>query len=222
MSERFAESQENRKRTSWDKRRYKDKIRTLLEDTNDVDPTRTKLIEVAFNRIEEGMENGNYLEVICMCDSLMTDRLQRLLEELMKEYEEDYPIGTLGQTIKSLQYELEKSNRIWKLEKSNRTDGWDFHEHLEELADEKPNLNARDPKRMMEFEKSNWVSMRNVALHEFVTLHSLSHQRTIKQRIEWERQTAKDGIDLTNSTFNMVKYILNKLKDDKNWGKTRR
>ena len=83
------------------------KIRMEPEDGSEQNQLRYELYKAAFDRIKEGMNTANYYEVICLSDSLMSDRLGKLLQVVRRYDEEKYVTGSLGQTVHTLKREME-------------------------------------------------------------------------------------------------------------------
>ena len=71
------------------------KIRMEPEDGSEQNQLRYELYKAAFDRIKEGMNTANYYEVICLSDSLMSDRLGKLLQVVRRYDEEKYVTGSL-------------------------------------------------------------------------------------------------------------------------------
>lgn len=203
-------------------KRFDKKLRMAPEPDSVQNELRYELIKNAWERMNEGWETKHYLEVVCLCDSLMTDRFARILQVLMeisqrfnKNDPKEYPLSTLKETIHNLTHQMHLDKRSF---------GEDFEKHLDCIAYEGENKisnwrKIKDKKERANLETGNWVRMRNVCVHEFVTVHEVSVHRKLKERHAFEKTAAKVGMLLTKETFRHSNIILKGLREDINYGK---
>lgn len=143
---------------------------------------RYELYKAAFERIDAGIKNGNYFEVISIADSLITDRIQALVQFLRKEEPEHYVHTSIGMALELLHAEMKSTNA-------------NFGDEFESLR-----------KKLNE-----WVPNRNIAAHGFVVITHKNLDQNLNRRIEHLKETAIAGAELARLTTNNTTKILRKL-----------
>jgi hypothetical protein len=95
------------------------KTRAINLPENNVGKQRYDLYKKAYEHIAQSMENGYYLEVITLCESLISDRLESRLSQII---ESNYSFKVLGDLIEKIRkYETDK---IFRDLVSTQVDEW--------------------------------------------------------------------------------------------------
>jgi nanoRNase/pAp phosphatase (c-di-AMP/oligoRNAs hydrolase) len=170
-----------------DKDKYQDllkgienpKVRARGESGSPQNSLRFKLYKAAFERIEDGIKNGSFFEVISIADSLITDRIQALVQFLRREEPEHYVHTSIGLALELLQVEVKSRN--FDL-------GEEFKSHRKKL--------------------NEWVQERNIAAHGFVTITRKNLNQDLDHRLEHLKTTAITGAELARTTTNITTRIL--------------
>lgn len=173
-----------------DKEKYQDllqnienpKIRARGEVGSPQNSLRFKLYKAAFERIEDGIQNGNFFEVISIADSLITDRIQALVQFLRREEPEHYVHTSIGLALELLQAEM-KSRNI-------------------DLGDEFNSLRKK---------LNQWVPDRNIAAHGFVVITRKNLNQNVDHRMEHIKTTAITGAKLARSATSITTKTLREL-----------
>lgn len=163
------------------------KVRARGEAGSLQNSLRFKLYKAAFDRIEGGIQSESFFEVISIADSLITDRIQALVQFLRREELEHYVHTSIGLALELLQIEM-KSRNI-------------------DLGDEFKSLRKR---------LNEWVPERNIAAHGFVTITRKNLGQDLDQRLEHLKATAITGAELARITTNITTKILRELHTDTN------
>ena len=172
-----------------DKEKYQDllkgkenpKVRARGEVGSPQNSLRFQLYKAAFDRIEDGIRNENFFEVISIADSLITDRIQALVQFLRREEPEHYVHSSIGLALEVLQVEVKNRNI--------------------DLGDEFKTLRKR---------LNEWVPERNIAAHGFVTITRRNLDQDLDHRLEHLKNTAVAGAELARITTNITTKILRK------------
>lgn len=173
-----------------DKDKYQDllkgienpKVRARGEAGSLQNSLRFKLYKAAFDRIEDGIQNGNFFEVISIADSLITDRIQALVQFLRREEPEHYVHTSIGLALELLQAEMKNRNI--------------------DLGDEFDSLRKK---------LNQWVPERNIAAHGFVVITRKNLNQDLDHRIAHLKITAITGAELARITTNITTTILREL-----------
>ena len=143
---------------------------------------RYNLYKAAFERMESALASDNVFEVISIADSLITDRLQALIQFLRKEEPKQYTHVSIG-----------KAQAV--LIKEMRQRDFSFGDEIEVLVKE---INS-------------WVPHRNKAAHGFVVVTHKDINEELEDRLKHLRTTAKDGLKLARKTTTMTTRTLRNL-----------
>ena len=135
----------------------------------------------------------NYYEVICLSDSLMSDRLGKLLQVVRRYDEEKYVTGSLGQTVHTLKREMEDR-------------GLDFGEDFDRLLDAVSGC------------EDSFDNKRNTSVHEFCVVTEDNLKYRVKNRDNFNKATAQLGATLTKCIVRDVDQILRKIYNDEFYG----
>ena len=172
----------------------KSKLPPTVEDTHkrarvrgeagsDQNQLRGQLYAAAFDRIKAGLANGNYFEVILLCDSLIGDRIEAMIQTIKHEDSDQYPTESMGSALGTLQREAKA--RGVRFDKPTRQ----FFEQLNKFASE-----------------------RNVAVHSFVIVNNGNRHLTVEDRLEQVKKTAEKGAELAREVADRTPSFLNYLK----------
>jgi len=146
---------------------------------------RGELYKEAFDRIEKGIKEDRYFEVIFLADSIIADRTQSLVQTILHGEQEQYGFVGVGLAIEVL-YSESKSKGI--------------------------NLGKKYRALMREIEE--WLPNRNVAAHAFVVVNADNIDCGVPERIEALRETAIQGARLARDFTDSTDKIIKELKQD--------
>lgn len=146
-------------------------VRMLAEPDSPQNQLRGELYGVAFERIESSLSNGNHFEVIALADSIITDRVQALTQDILKDEPEQYSWMSVGAAIEVLFREVKTRNII--LDKELRSLLTQVHQV--------------------------WSQKRNVASHGFVVITPKNLEHGIKTRLDNLKDAAVEGASLARS-----------------------
>lgn len=158
------------------------KVRARGELGSAQNSLRYELYKAAFERIEDGIKNDNFFEVISIADSLITDRIQALVQFLRREEPEHYVHTSIGKALELLRAEMKNRNI--------------------DLGDEFEDLRKK---------LNEWVPDRNIAAHGFVVITRKNLNQNLDRRIEHLKTTAITGADLARSATNITTKLLRDL-----------
>ena len=141
----------------------------------------SELYKSAFIKVQKGLEDENYFEVICIAQSIMNERLGKLLQVFQGVEDKFKLITCLEETVCNLLSYL------------------DFHgvELDLELSDLISEISTG--------QKGNtWVDRRDTSLHEYVSVFSDNTKFTQKMRDGFNRRTAELGAQLAMRTVQII------------------
>ena len=147
-----------------------------------------ELYKTAFARVQRGLEDENYFEVICLSQSIMNERLGKLLQTF-QGIEDKFKLMTgLEETVSNLLSYMDLQNI-------------EIDPELNELISD-----------ISTAQKGNtWVDRRDTSLHEYVSVFSDNKNFTIQMRDGFNRRTAEMGVQLAIKTI----IIIDKLMDQR-------
>lgn len=146
-------------------------VRMSAEPDSPQNRLRGELYEVAFERIESSLSSGNYFEVIALADSIITDRVQALTQDILKDEPEQYSWMSVGAAIEVLFREVKPRNIILDTE-------------LRSLLTQVHQV---------------WSQKRNVASHGFVVITPKNLEDGVQTRLENLKGAAVEGASLARS-----------------------
>ena len=158
------------------------KVRARGELGSAQNSLRYELYKAAFERIEDGIKNDNFFEVISIADSLITDRIQALVQFLRGEEPEHYVHTSIGLTLELLRAEMKNRNI--------------------DLGDEFESLRKK---------LNEWVPERNIAAHGFVVITRKNLDQNVDRRLDHLKTTAITGAELARVATNVTTKILREL-----------
>ena len=145
----------------------------------------SELYKSALARIQKGLEDENYFEVICLTQSIMNERLGELLQTL-QGIEDKFKLMTgLGETISNLLSFMDLQNI-------------EIDAELSELISD-----------ISTGQKGNtWVDRRDTSLYEYVSVFSDNINFSREIRDGFNRRTAEIGVRLALRTITVIDRLM--------------
>ena len=141
----------------------------------------SELYKSAFARIQKGLEDENYFDVICLSQSIMNERLGKLLQTF-QGIEDKFKLMTgLEETISNLLSFMDLQN-----------------------MEIDPELNDLISDISTGYKGNTWVDRRDTSLHEYVSVFSDNTKFTQKMRDGFNRRTAELGAQLAMRTVQIT------------------
>ena len=81
------------------------RARVRGETGSDQNQLSGQLYGAAFDRIKAALANGNYFEVILLCDSIMGDRIESMTQTIKHEDSDQHRAESIGSALGTLQKE---------------------------------------------------------------------------------------------------------------------
>ena len=144
----------------------------------------SELYKSAFNKVQKGLEDESYFEVICIAQSIMNERLGKLLQ-VFQGIEDKFKLMTgLEETVCNLLSYLDLH-------------GVELDPELRDLISD-----------ISTGRKGNtWVDRRDTSLHEYVSVFSDNTKFTQQMRDGFNRQTAELGAQLAMRTVQIIQRL---------------
>ena len=141
----------------------------------------SELYKSAFTKVQKGLEDENYFEVICIAQSIMNERLGKLLQ-VLQGIEDKFKLMTgLEETVSNLLSYIDLHNV-------------EIDPELSDLISE-----------ISTGQKGNtWVDRRDTSLHEYVSVFSDNTKFTQQMRDGFNRRTAELGAQLAMRTVQII------------------
>ena len=145
----------------------------------------SELYKSALARIQKGLEDENYFDVICLTQSIMNERLGELLQTL-QGIEDKFKLMTgLGETISNLLSFMDLQNI-------------EIDAELNELISD-----------ISTGQKGNtWVDRRDTSLYEYVSVFSDNINFSREIRDGFNRRTAEIGVQLALRTITVIDRLM--------------
>ena len=161
------------------------KVRIPGETDSPQNQLRAELYKEAFDRIGRALETERYFEAIALQDTIMSDRIQALIQTIKHEEDTQYPWQSVGGAIAALNVER-KDRAMPKFDKC-------FRKLLDDI-------------------EKIWLPMRNIAFHGFVTVLPSNIDKGVDERMGDVKECAEIGIKYTRALVKMTKKIIDELK----------
>ena len=126
---------------------------------------RAELYGEAFERINRGIKDKRYFEVIALADSIITDRVQALTQDIIRDEPEQYAWMSVGGAVASLLKEVKTRSITLP-----------------------PEL-----RRLLIQALSFWSEKRNIASHGFVVITPKNLEQGLESRLENLKDAAVEG-----------------------------
>jgi hypothetical protein len=145
----------------------------------------SELYKSAFARIQKGLEDENYFDVICLSQSIMNERVGKLLQTF-QGIEDKFKLMTgLEETISNLLSFMDLQNI-------------EIDPELNDLCSD-----------ISTGQKGNtWVDRRDTSLHEYVSVFSDNINFTTEMRDGFNRRTAEIGVQLAIKTITVIDRLM--------------
>ena len=145
----------------------------------------SELYKSAFVRIQKGLEDENYFDVICLSQSIMNERVGKLLQTF-QGIEDKFKLMTgLEETISNLLSFMDLQNI-------------EIDPELNDLCSD-----------ISTGQKGNtWVDRRDTSLHEYVSVFSDNINFTREMRDGFNRRTAEIGVQLAIKTITVIDRLM--------------
>ena len=137
---------------------------------------RGELYREAFGRIDQGLKDGRYFEVIALSDSIITDRVQSLTQDIIRDEPEQYRWMSVGGAIEVLFREVK--TRSITLPPEIRKPLTQVHQV--------------------------WSQKRNIASHAFVVVTPKNLEEGVEERLENVKVSAEEGSELARKITNQI------------------
>ena len=145
----------------------------------------SKLYKSAFARIQRGLQDENYFDVICLSQSIMNERLGKLLQTFQGIEDKFKLMTVLEETISNLLSFLDLQN-----------------------IEIDPELNDLFSDISTGQKGNTWVDRRDTSLHEYVSVFSDNISFTREMRDGFNRRTAEIGVHLAIKTITLIDRLM--------------
>jgi|GEM_PF-1787329 len=150
-----------------------------------------ELIESSFIKMQRGLEDENFFEVICISQSIINERLGTLLQNFQGIDDKLKLMTGLEETI---------SNLLSYSEHHNIEINPEFRELLSDIsAGQKGNT---------------WVNRRDTSLHEYVSVFNDNTKFSAQMRDSFNRRTAELGVKLAIETVRLTAKLQSSRADN--------
>ena len=164
------------------------KVRVKGERGSYQNSLRFELYSEGFRRIELGLTEGNFFEVISLADSIITDRLNSLVQHIRQCEDDDFPHQSVGGMVLILMKEIKERN--FPLPK--------------------------DIKTIINKMNHEWVPKRNFCVHSFVVVTHSNRDLSLQDRLEHVKECAVEGAELSRLITNKIDGFIKKTFHNKN------
>jgi uncharacterized protein (DUF342 family) len=145
------------------------KVRVVGGKGSDAGLVRHELYKVAWERYNEAMSAGFYLEAITLVDSVITDRIEAYTQYLMHYEEKHQQVTSLANAMAAM-----------------------------DIAREERQIPTDAEYKNMRAEVSLFYEGRNKAVHNFAILSNADAEMTADDRLKEAQETARKGRDVFN------------------------
>ena len=164
------------------------KVRIKGERGSHQNSLRFELYSEGFRRIDQGLKDGNFFEVISLADSIITDRLNSLVQHVRQSEDDDFPHQSVGGMVLILMKEIKERN--FPLPK--------------------------DIKAIINKMNQEWVPKRNFCVHSFVVVTHSNKELSLQDRLEHLQECAMEGAELSRLITNKIDGFIKKTFHNKN------
>jgi len=137
---------------------------------------RGELYEEAFDRINRGIKDKRYFEVIALADSIISDRVQALTQDFILGEPEEYTWMSVGGAIEILFREVKTRSITLPLE----------------------------IRRLLTQVHQVWSQKRNIAAHAFVVVTPKNLEQGVQTRLDNLKDAAIEGASLSRNITNEI------------------
>lgn len=157
--------------------KYSPKVRLSGEKDSKQNQLRYELYRYAFQRLDEASEHGMILEVIALCDMLITDRIEAYCQYLLHDDDLQFETMSSNQALSALGVALKDCAP----EVQNSAEWKTLRKRIEQFA-----------------------HARNYALHSLVLIKNSTPDIGLEERINFVEDAAEDGIILVREVMSFV------------------
>ena len=157
-------------------------VRIAAEPDSPQNKLRGELYKEAFRRIDRGLEDKRYFEVIALADSIIGDRVQALTQDIIFGEPEEYAGMSVGGSIEVLFRETKTRNITLP-----------------------PEI-----RKLMVQVHSVWCQKRNMASHAFVVVTPKTISHGIEDRLVNLNEAAVEGASLARSITDEIEKFRRK------------
>ena len=151
-------------------------VRIAAEPDSPQNKLRGQLYKEAFERIDRGLKAERYFEVIALADSIITDRVQALTQDIIRDEPDEYSWMSVGAAIEVLFTEV-KTRKI--------------------TLDKTLKQNLSDARGV-------WSEKRNIAAHGFVVVTPKNLSKGVEDRLDNLKDAAIEGASLARSITDQI------------------
>lgn len=162
------------------------KVRMVGEKGSDTNQLRYELYKHSFERMQEGLMEKRYFEVVFLADSIISDRLNSVVQHIRRNEQTDYPAQSVGGMVEIFYREAKQSNTT--IPKSLR--------------------------QLIQQINSEWVPKRNFVGHSMVLVTNQFKSMGIEERLEMVRVCAEEGYHYSRKITDEVKPIIRDITND--------
>lgn len=164
------------------------KVRIKGERGSHQNSLRFELYSEGFRRIDQGLREENFFEVISLADSIITDRLNSLVQHIRQSEDDDFPHQSVGGMVLILMKEIKERN--FPL--------------------------PQDIKTIINKMNQEWVPKRNFCVHSFVVVTHSNKELSLQDRLEHLQECAVEGAELSRLITNKIDGFIKKTFHNKN------
>ena len=161
-------------------------VRVPGETDSPQNTLRGELYRSAFEMIDRGLEEERFFEVIAIADSVITDRVQSVIQTIMHEEPEQYTHTAIGTAFASLFREIR--SRDIELDP-------EFLDLIKEIDS-----------------KTYWVTRRNDVTHGFVVVTPRTINQGLEDRLRDLKETAEQGAHYAREITRTADKVIRDLK----------
>ena len=151
-------------------------VRIAGEPDSPQNRLRAELYGEAFERINRGIKDEIYFEVIALADSIITDRVQALTQDIIRDEREQYAWMSVGGAIEGLFSEV-------------KTRSITLPPEIRGLLTQVHQV---------------WSQKRNIAAHAFVVVTPKNLEQGVETRLDNLKDAAVEGAALARSITNEI------------------
>ena len=145
----------------------------------------SELYKYALARLQKGLEEENYFDVICLSQSIMNERLGKLLQTF-QGIEDKFKLMTgLEETV---------SNLLSYMDLQNIEIDPELNDLISDISTSQKGI--------------TWVNRRDTSLHEYVSVFSDNINFTREMRDGFNRRTAEIGVQLAIKTITVIDRLM--------------
>lgn len=159
-------------------------IRIEGEEGSPQSKLRYELYKEGFERIDRGLKEERYFEVVCICDSIINDRLTSLIQTMKNNEGIDFSYQSVGSIIRTL----------FKVVKESKFD-------LD-----------KDFKQLLIDVEHKWLPKRNFVSHSFVGVTNSSITMDLEKRLSIVKECGIEGSEYCRLITKETQRIIRNLK----------